>query len=63
MVTEGVMKMLDLFECDGVDPAAMAAFIVEHFDRDMAGNIGRFSIARMNRALKAMIHVLQAIYR
>ena len=55
--------MLDLFECDGVDPAARAAFIIEHFDRDMADKVGRFSIARMNRALKAMIPVLRAIHR
>jgi len=63
MVTETFMKMLDLFEREDVDPAARAAFIVAHFDRDMAGKIGRFSIARMNRAIKAMIPVLQAIHR
>jgi hypothetical protein len=62
-VTTGIMEMFNLFERDGVDPTDRAAFIVEHFDRDMADKIGRFSIARMNRALKAMIPMLQAIHR
>jgi hypothetical protein len=62
-VTTGLMEMLDLFERDGVDPTDRAKFIIDHFDRDMAGKIGQFSIARFNRALKAMIPVLQAIHR
>jgi hypothetical protein len=51
MVTEGMMKMLDLFERDDVDPAAKAAFIVEHFDQDIVdkGGMGKLSIAHHRR--------------
>jgi N6-adenosine-specific RNA methylase IME4/ParB-like chromosome segregation protein Spo0J len=60
-VTTGLMKMLDLLERDDVDPTDQAAFIVANFDRDIAGEM--ISIARMNRALKALIPVLKAIHR
>jgi Protein of unknown function (DUF3102) len=62
-VTEGLIKMLDLFERGNVDPAARAAFVVEHFDQgilDKAGP-GKFSTARIGRAMAAMVIVFKEI--
>jgi hypothetical protein len=56
-VTTGIMEMLDLFERDGVDPADRAAHIIEHFDRDMAGKIGKITIKRLLRTIEA-VHIV-----
>jgi hypothetical protein len=58
MVTAGIMEMLDLFERDDVDPAERAAFIIEHFDRDMAGKL---SLKRLQRSFDALRIVFQKI--
>jgi Protein of unknown function (DUF3102) len=59
MVTDGFMAMLDLFERDDIDPAARAAFVIEHFDRDIAGP--KLSIKRLSRTIDAVHAVFRSI--
>jgi len=56
MTTEGFMKMLDLFQCDGIDPATMAAFIVEHLDMAALGKLKIKRLLRSFEALKIVYH-------
>jgi hypothetical protein len=62
-VTEGVMKTLDLFERDIIDPAEKAVAIIEQFDLGIAesNGPGKFSVARVRRAIEAMALVFAAI--
>jgi hypothetical protein len=60
-VSEGVMKALDLFERDNVDPSERATAIVERFDLSIAETTGKFSVARVRRAIEAMTIVFGAI--
>ena len=57
------MKALDLFERNNVDPAKLAAAIIERFDLGIAGSNGpgKFSVARVRRAIEAMALVFAAI--
>jgi hypothetical protein len=63
MVTETFMKMLDLFERGDVDPAARAAFIIEHFDRDIVdkAGLGKLTVKRISRTFDAMRIVFHEI--
>jgi hypothetical protein len=62
IVTESVMKMLDLFERGDIDPTARAAFVVERFDHGIVDNLSdRFSVRRVRRAIEAMIIVFREI--
>jgi hypothetical protein len=56
-VTETFIEMLDLFECGDVDPAARAAFIIEHLDRDIKAGVGKLSIKRLSRAID-VVHIV-----
>jgi hypothetical protein len=63
MVSEGIMSALDLFECDGIDPADRAAGIIERFNLAIAeaSGPGKFSVMRVRRAIEAMTTVFAAI--
>ena len=55
MFSEGVMRVLDLFERDGIDPRDRAATIVEQFNPSIAeANGGKVSAARVRRAGEAI---------
>jgi hypothetical protein len=58
-VTEALMDMLDLFERDDIDPAVRAAFLIEHFDLEIAGP--KLSIRRLSRAIDALHAVFRSI--
>jgi hypothetical protein len=53
----------DLFERDNIDPSDRAAAIIEHFDQSLAETTGtgKFSVARVSRAIDAMALVFTAI--
>jgi Protein of unknown function (DUF3102) len=58
-VTEGFMAVLDFFERDDVDPAARAAFVIKHFDLEIAGS--KLTIRRLSRAIDAVHAVVRSI--
>jgi len=57
------MRALDLFERDNIDPPDWAAAIIERFDLAVAeaSGTGKFSVARVRRAIEAMTIVFAAI--
>jgi hypothetical protein len=63
MISEGVMRTLDLFERDNVKPSDRAAAIIERFDLTIAETTGtgKFSVPRVRRAIEAMTIVFAAI--
>jgi hypothetical protein len=58
MVTEAFTGLLDLFERDDVDPAARAAFIIEHLDK---AALGKLPLKRLQRGFDALRIVFRKI--